>query len=242
MKNEKFLGVLSIILFAFIVPGNMAAAGSASINLFPQAGSAYVDKQFSIVISVNAGSDKIDTVRAKLIFPADLLEIKSFSLNPAFSFQSGANGFDNKAGTFSWGAGVPGGFSDKLDFGTVVFNVLKPGEAKIFTDKDSLVLSSGEDKFSGSASSSSYKLSARIAGPAKNSKEAVQPQEKQVKQDEQSTETATQIITSKPKDLAGSVLGTISFRVMAILWIIAMIVAVLAIMFALFNEPKNKND
>jgi len=135
-------------------------AQAASLNLSSSGGSYQVGQTFDVRVNVNPGEDNIDTVRAKLSFSQQQLEIEKFSLDSSYTFPTGSNGYNNDSGTFSYGAGVPGGTGESGTFGVVTFKVKAPGEAKITISPDSLVLSGGENKMAGGGQTVSYTLAA----------------------------------------------------------------------------------
>lgn len=235
----KFLfatSVISLLILSIVPIYFVAATGSAAINLSPTAGSYKVGQTFNLNISVDPGTEKIDTVRANLTYPADLIEIKSFATSPAFSYQAGSNGFNNTAGTFSWGAGTPGGIKSSGSFGTIVFTVKKAGSAQISLSNTSLALSAGENKFNGLLASASYTLTAPVAAP-KTSAKKVQPTKPVVSpQPAQDTSAVvTQIETkTQPQNFVASLINSISFitamRALAIFGVI-LIVALLGFTF-----------
>lgn len=146
------------------------AAGNASLAISPLSGSYKVGQTFNVAIFVDPGGDTIDSVRARLSYPPDLLEIKNFTFGSAFSFQAGGNGFDNNSGTFSYGAGVAGGTAQGTNFGTITFSVKAPGQAQITLGSDSLVLAAGENKYNGSGVVAVFALAKAAAAttPAKD--------------------------------------------------------------------------
>jgi hypothetical protein len=156
---KKTLISISLILIAssLFLP-TVQATGQASVALSPLTASYKVGQTFSLTIVVNPSGETIDTVRAKLNFPPDKLEIQSFSFGPKFTFQAGGNGHDNAAGTFSYGAGVANGTADASLFGTIVFKAKGEGQAAVNLTSDSLVLSAGESKFNGLGSSASFSI------------------------------------------------------------------------------------
>lgn len=171
-------------IFAFLIAVLMMPAaflkadGTASLNFSPAFGSYKTGQEFSISINVDPGSGSVDTVRAKFSYPVDLLQVEKFSTNEVFSYQAGANSFDNQTGTFSWGAGVPGGIKVPQKFGTIVFKAIKDGSAKITLSSGTLVLSAGQNVFNNQLSSASFsvlpvtassqKTTVKKATPAKN--------------------------------------------------------------------------
>lgn len=260
MKTQKYFLLSAIaLLIVVLTPFYCAtAAGTAAINLSPLSGSYKTGQTFNVVVSVNPGSEKIDMVRVKLNFPADLLEIKSFSISPAFSYQAGSNSFDNAIGTFSWGAGTPGGITAASNFGTITFVAKKSGQTQISLSNDSLVLSAGVDKFNGQLSSSSFTLSSPPAAPSSSVVKKVQPvvKNKTVQQsapavEQPASENAieTQIITKNmPQNFAASLLNPLSFLTVMQSWLAVAIILVLLLLGFTFYKiiqkpmPSYKND
>jgi hypothetical protein len=242
MNFKKYIFSLLILLFLFW-SGCSLAAGTASINISPQSGSYKEGKTFPLTISIDPVGGKIDTVRAKLVFSPDLLRIKSFSTSPSFSFQTGSNGFDNNAGTFSWGAGIAGGTSSPAVFGTVIFEVLKQGDAKVSVERSSMVLASGEDKFNGITSSANFALLQKPEPQPVNTKTDIQPNplENKVGQaDNNSVETKI-VTTEKPKDSPASLLGILPFRSVVLLWFAALILLALISLFVILQRDNQKS-
>lgn len=130
---------------------------AATFTFSPPLGSYQVGQDFNVNIYVDS-QESFDTVRANLKFSSDVLEVKSFTRNSSFSFPSGENGYNNESGTFTYGAGIPGGTSKGSTFGTITFTVKKPGEAKLEVNGDSLILSEGENKYSGQPASALFHL------------------------------------------------------------------------------------
>jgi len=152
---EKFLLlVISAVILTFFTQYSYAA----TLSLSSSGGSYKVGQTFDVRVNVSPGEDNIDTVRAKLSFSQQQLEIEKFSLDSSYTFPTGSNGYDNNSGTLSYGAGVPGGTGKSGTFGIVTFKVKAPGEAKVTINPDSLVLSGGENKMAGSGQTVSYIL------------------------------------------------------------------------------------
>ena len=84
------------------------------------------------------------TIKLELEYPADLLEVKSFTIadNWMQLNQSGYDLIDNTNGLLIKTAGFPGGFSGPITFGTASFLAKKEGEGIIKVGEDSFVLDS----------------------------------------------------------------------------------------------------
>lgn len=250
LKNKKYF--FGLVLLGFSLASSSLASGPSFLRISPESGSYNVGDKFSVVISVDPAGQKIDTVRVKLTYPADLLEINNFTVSPSFTFQAGSSGFDNKAGNFSWGAGLAGGTSSSITFGTVNFTVLKTGEAQISINGDSMILSAGEDKFNGQAQLANFdlepsqdiKLIQEASSVKQASAKGAQILESQDKTDVilNDNEVEKKIITTeKPKDLASSIFGILPFRSVAVLWLASLILAALIALYIILQIQSKKN-
>lgn len=246
--KKYFIAIAAVLLAISFIPSHSFAAGSASINFSPQTGSYNVGKNFSVVISVDPAGGKIDMVRAKLSFTPGILEIKSFTTSPTFSFPAGSNGFDNTAGTFSWGAGVPGGITAPATFGTIIFTVLAPGSAQVSVSNDSMALSAGQNMFNGQLASADYALKSVVAAEQKSIVKKTNPTPAAAKtqtseQPVATTGVDTQIIPNVNKnDLTASIFNPLPFRQEVVVWLVALIVLVLVTsVFIFFRLKKNEN-
>lgn len=151
---------------------------AATFTFSPPNGSYQVGQDFNVNVYVDS-REGFDTVRANLKFSADNLEIKNFTRNSSFSFPSGENGHNNQTGTFSYGAGIPGGISQGSTFGTITFRAKSPGQATLEINGDSLILSDGENKFDGKNSTALFSLTS-AATPTPSSPATPKPQVKAV--------------------------------------------------------------
>lgn len=156
MKKKFLTLLLSVLVLA--LPIISYGAGTASVNLSPPSGEFVPEKNFSVNIGISPNGQNFDTARIVLKYPASLLEITSFSFGPAFSIPSGENNFDNSAGIFTYGAGIPEGASENTLFGTITFSPKSEGDAIISLDSESLILSAGENIFNGVLASAPYAL------------------------------------------------------------------------------------
>jgi len=99
-------------------------------------------QNFSVVIAVDPQDVKNYTVKVELEYPADLVEVKSFTLGSDWMAlsQSGYDLIDNTNGVLVKTAGYPGGLSSAATFGTVSFLAKKAGDGIIKIASDSFVL------------------------------------------------------------------------------------------------------
>lgn len=249
MQTKKIFIAL-IFLAAAATPLATRAAADASITLLPQSGNFKPGQTFNVSIIVSPGSEKIDMVRAKLNFTAGILEIKNFSTSQAFGYQAGANGYDNSAGTFSWGAGAAGGVGSQTVFGTITFKALRQGQVQVSVDRNSLALSSGENVFNGVLNSASFSsVAAAIPTPAVKKAPAKSPvatpvTNQQIIETPLTTPIDSQIFVSdKPKTFTASLLGWWTFKMTFLFWaagLIALVVVFLLLISRLQKKDKIK--
>ena len=126
--------LLTILLGAF---GTMAIAAPAlaatSVSFTPVNVSVRQGQIFTLTIGVNPQGAKTYTAKTELHYPADLLEVKSFTFANGWMplSQSGYDLTDNTNGVFIKTAGYPGGVSSAVTFGTVSFLAKKSGSGPI---------------------------------------------------------------------------------------------------------------
>ncbi len=231
---KKYLITILSVLFLFSAHNTLAAA----ITISPQSGSFEVGKQISMNIFIDPAGQKIDTARLKLNFSPGIIKIKSFSPSQSFSFQSGANGFDNNAGTFSWGAGIAGGTLIPVSFGKIIFTLIKPGNAQVSVGNDSLILSSGQNFFSGQPPLANFTITSE---PIKNinktpAQTIVSNSSKALPQvSTDNSNVDTQIFqSSKPQNFSASIFG-IPFRSVVIMWFVGLILIISAMLFIILR-------
>jgi len=125
MKKNLFLVLAGLVL--------AGTAYAASVSLSPVSVSVEKGKTFSVTAVVDPASAKIYTSKMELSYPADVLEITSFTLASKWMAlsQEGYDLIDNAAGKIVKTAGYPGGLTTKQSFGTIVFKAKKSGEAVI---------------------------------------------------------------------------------------------------------------
>src|SRR3990167_3051132 len=121
--------LLTILLGAF---GAMALAAT-SVSFTPVNVSVRQGQTFTLMIGVNPQGVKNYTAKTELHYPADLLEVKSFTFAPSWMplAQPGYDLADNTNGVLIKTAGYPGGISSAATFGTVSFLAKKSGNGTI---------------------------------------------------------------------------------------------------------------
>lgn len=133
--------IFFFLLFPFI-------SHAATLTLSTGAAEARAGERVSVAIDVDAGEERIVTVRAALSYPEDLLEFMSFSFAPE-AFALSQPGYDAEGGgTLVKTAGFPGGFTGTRPFGVAEFivrarSVSEAGSSRraaISVSSDSLLL------------------------------------------------------------------------------------------------------
>jgi hypothetical protein len=123
------------------------AAGKGELYFDPSAREVKVGESFNLNIKVRPNGETIDTVRAIVNYPADLLEVSYFSLNGAFPTSAPGNIIDNQKGIVSQGGAIMGGvISADAQFGTITFLAKKDGVATISFGNQSKMIYSGQEK------------------------------------------------------------------------------------------------
>lgn len=129
MKKILFL----FFLFPFVTH-------AATLTLSANAGEVRAGESVSVAIGVDAGEEKIVTVKAALSYPEEFLEFTSFSFEPE-AFALSQPGYDSAGGgILVKTAGFPGGFVGTRLFGTAVFRAHAAGAATITVSEESLLL------------------------------------------------------------------------------------------------------
>ncbi|MEK7125918.1 MAG: cohesin domain-containing protein, partial [Patescibacteria group bacterium] len=138
MKNiSKIFGFILGSLI-FVTP----ALAATTVSLLPQNVDVKVGQSFSVAVSVNPAGVKNYTIKLEMKYPADILEVESFTIAKGWTpwQQPGYYLIDNTNGILIQSAGYPGGLTSTASFGTVVFKAKKSGEAKIQVTGNSMAL------------------------------------------------------------------------------------------------------
>jgi hypothetical protein len=164
------LGLLGIMALA------TPALAATTISLSPSNIAVTQGKSFNFIVQVDPGSVKNYTVKMRLQYPAELLEVKSFTFGGGWMAlsQAGYDLVDNAKGVLVKTAGFPGGFSSPVTFGTVSFLAKKSGDGIIEIGSDSVVLDgASQNVFKDTVVQSSITITASLP-PAE---QAIPPEE-----------------------------------------------------------------
>jgi len=148
--NKNILRISLAILIGSFLAGSVLAATNLSFS--PVSVNVTSGETFNMVVSVNPQEIKNYTIKAEIKFPADLLEVKSFSFGSNWMplSQSGYDLTDNTNGILIKTAGYPGGLSSVGTFGIISFSAKKAGTGTISRGDNSFALdATNKDLLSG---------------------------------------------------------------------------------------------
>lgn len=129
----------------------ITAFAATTVSLSPVNVSVKEGQNFNLAVSINPQGVKNYTIKLEIKYPADTLEIKSFSFGNDWMAlsQSGYDLIDNSNGVLIKTAGYPGGFTSGVSFGTIVFKAKKSGNAAIQITGNSLALNADNQNIIG---------------------------------------------------------------------------------------------
>ena len=136
----KQLSILVPVLLISVFFASSALA--AGLSFTPSSGTYNKGQTYSVSIYVNPASDSIYTVKAEVKYPADLLEVKSFSLASGWTAlsQPGYDEINNNSGILIKTGGYAGGLENNALFGTITFYAKDSGSASVSIGNGSQVL------------------------------------------------------------------------------------------------------
>ena len=164
---RKLLFTISLAALGVIVLA-MPALAATTVSLSPVNISVTSGKNFNVVIAVNPQGASNYTEKIELDYPADLLQVKSFSLGSNWMAlsQTGYDLVDNANGTLIKTAGYPGGLFSSATFGTVSFYAKKAGSGTIKLGTSSLALDANNQNVLSGTPSVSVAITAPVSVPA----------------------------------------------------------------------------
>jgi hypothetical protein len=156
------------IIFASLLAGTIFLAGTAlaatSFSFSSTAFNVAQGQSFVLRTTVDPQGTANYTVKLELQYPADILEVRLFTLGNSWMpvSQPGYDLIDNTSGVLIKSAGYPGGLSSSATFGTVSFYAKKSGNGTIQTTNNSFAL----DANSQNVLSGTVQASVAIAKPS----------------------------------------------------------------------------
>ncbi|MDD4803958.1 MAG: hypothetical protein PHN69_02180 [Candidatus Pacebacteria bacterium] len=131
-----------------------SAIASTNITLVPSTVNVIAGQEFILDVYANANGMRNGTVKMKVEFPADLLQVNSFT-QPSVWMSIKQDGYeleDNINGVLTKTAIYPRGFTSNLVFGTITFKAKKTGVATVSVTSDSVAYdSSNKNVYSGNS-------------------------------------------------------------------------------------------
>lgn len=143
---RKWISLATIFsLGAILFPFASVGAQDAGIYLSPAQATIAVGQEITVKVWEKTGQTNIDTIRANIRFPADLLRVEGIKPSDSFPVSSGGNYFDNSNGDISWGQGVYNGTMGNATVFEIVFSALKQGKAVVRLAAGTKMISNGLD-------------------------------------------------------------------------------------------------
>ncbi len=133
LKDTKLLVVIGLILvFISILPAVVQAA-EASLFFSPSDGIYHIGSTFLVKVKVNSDGTPINAAQSKVLFPQEILEVKSISkAGSIFTLWPEEPVFSNSEGEVSFKGGIPApGFTGTDNILTINFQAKKTGQAKV---------------------------------------------------------------------------------------------------------------
>ncbi|MDP2696379.1 MAG: hypothetical protein Q8O87_04010 [bacterium] len=161
-KIVKLLVVGGLIFFSAM------PALAATVLVSPATINVVANQNFNLSLSVDPQGGKDYTAKIELKFPADLLEVNSFTMASGWMplTMAGYDAIDNTNGSLTKTGGYPGGLSSSASFGTVSFKAKKSGSGVISLGGASLILdATNKNILTGSPSASVVIATAPVGTP-----------------------------------------------------------------------------
>ncbi len=225
---KKYIIAIAMVAAGMLV--GVSALAATLITLSPTAVSVKTGQTFTVAVSANPQGVKNYTVEVKLNYPADLLQVKSFTFGSQWMAlnQPGYDLIDNTNGVLIKTAGYPQGFISNARFGTITFQAKKTGSGVVALANGTVALDqSNQNVFAGSSQVTVSVATAPVAtATPKTTVVPGQPIESPT-----TVETTTLVPSAQQTTLSGNIsnvfgLGTGN-------WLVALIV-ILAIAFGAY--------
>ncbi len=136
---KKILLTISLTVLGVLILA-MPTLAATTVSLSPASVSVKSGQSFNVSVAVNPQGTNNYVEKVELKYPADMLQVNSFSLGSAWMAltQPGYDLTDNTNGILMKSAGYPGGLSSATTFGTVSFYAKKAGNGTITIGNNSL--------------------------------------------------------------------------------------------------------
>ena len=243
---KKILFTISLTALGIAVLA-MPVMAVTTVSLSPASVNVVSGKSFNVVIAVNPQGAANYTEKIELSFPADLLQVNSFSFGNSWMAlsQTGYDLVDNTNGTLIKTAGYPGGLSSAATFGTVSFYAKKTGSGVIKLGSGSLALDANNQNVLSGTPQVAFMVTApaTVPAPSTGSGQATPPTETTPEQPT-TTEPAEQPLTQAPQPSLLAALGIVLTFGTGNVWIgiLVGLIILAIIIYAIYLLRKRKNS
>lgn len=158
---KKITLIIPILMIAIVlIPSTFAAGFSFS----PTSGTYDKGQTYRVSIYVNPASDTVYTAKAEIKYPANLLEVRSFSFGSGWTAlnQPGYDQINNSSGVLIKTGGFTAGLKNRTLLGTITFYAKSSGSADVSVGSGSLILDVDSKDTLNSYPSASFTLSDKI--------------------------------------------------------------------------------
>lgn len=232
----------SLLFVAPALAATVVTLSPATINVAP-------GKTFDVAISVNPQGTANYVEKVELTYPADLLEVKSFTQGNAWMglTQPGYDLMDNTNGVLLKSAGYPSGITAQTPFGTVTFSAKKAGTGTINIGGNSVAF-----EVSTQSTSSGTGIVVTIATPAKTTTTTATPTTATAssktsapvvaKASNEVTQPATIAVVSTTTDTSGQAAAVVTSGGLNLNWLWITIIVIILIGLAYYLVRRNKKS
>ena len=165
---KKYIYTILAILFFCIFP--VAKSEGASLYLSPGSGEYSVSSSFSVSVKVNSAGSTINVVDTNVVYPTDLLEVKSVSKGGSvLRLWTKEPAFSNSSGIVSFSGGVTApGFTGTGTCLVINFIAKKEGQAQVNFSGGVVLAADGKGtNVLGSKSGATYSIKKGVVKPPK---------------------------------------------------------------------------
>ena len=166
MRKLNKVFIFLAVIFSVFLFGHGALA--AKFYISPQSGAQALNKTFTVDIKIDSQGDGINAAQAKVIFPADKLEIKTVDkTGSVFGFWPEEPTFSNENGVVDFIGGTVNGVSGaSLHILRIVFNAKSVGETPISLDEGAITIDDGTGtNILTEIVGANYRISVTVAAP-----------------------------------------------------------------------------
>ena len=166
MRKLNKVFIFLAVIFSVFLFGHGALA--AKFYISPQSGAQALNKTFTVDIKIDSQGDGINAAQAKVIFPADKLEIKTVDkTGSVFGFWPEEPTFSNENGVVNFIGGTVNGVSGaSLQILRIVFNAKSVGETPISLDEGAITIDDGTGtNILTEIVGANYRISVTVAAP-----------------------------------------------------------------------------